>query len=314
MMAWTDRHCRYLHRLFSPSAVLFTEMVSTGALVHGNQWHQLAHDPAEHPLALQLGGSDPAELAQCAREAATLGFAEINLNVGCPSERVQRGTFGACLMRNPALVARCVTRMREASEVPITVKCRLGVDTNDTDPELDEFIGTVADAGCKRFYVHARKAILGGLTPAQNRSIPPLQPLRVQRLTQRFPDLTFVVNGGITTSTQVHDYLQWADGVMIGRAAYQNPALLAELEHQLHTPDFAVDLDSVLLRYREYVEHHIALGTKLHSMTRHMLTACNGRRGAKRYRQLLSDNKRLARNEAGLIDEALSCVFTHQAA
>ena len=182
MMAWTDRHCRYLHRLYSPAILLFTEMVTTGALLRGGQWHQLDYSAEEHPIVLQLGGNDPADLARCAAEAARRGFDEINLNVGCPSDRVQQGTFGACLMLTPKIVAQCVSAMRAACDIPISVKCRLGVDDQDSDPLLQAFIDEVADGGCERFYIHARKAILGGLSPAQNRSVPPLQPERVARL------------------------------------------------------------------------------------------------------------------------------------
>ena len=313
MMAWTDRHCRYLHRLFTPNALLFTEMVTTGALLHGQQWHLLDYNPAEHPLALQLGGSEPDALAACAQQAAELGYDEVNLNVGCPSERVQKGAFGACLMREPELVSSCVEAMCKVSPIPITVKCRLGVDDDDSDELLLNFIDTVSAGGCQRFYVHARKAILAGLSPAQNRSIPPLQPARVERLKRLRPDLQIIINGGIDNTSTAEEHLLWADGVMIGRAAYHNPMWLSALDEHL----FANDLNSqpatqaidILATYREYIETQLAQGEPLHAMTRHMLSVCNGQRGARRFRQLLSDNKRLKDNDISLIDEALAQVF-----
>lgn len=322
MMAWTDKHCRYLHRLFSPSALLFTEMVTTGALLHGKQWHQLDFDAQEHPVALQLGGNDPSALAECANRAAQRGYDEVNLNVGCPSDRVQQGTFGACLMKSPHLVADCVAAMQDNCEAIVSVKCRLGIDDEDSDERLLEFIDTVSDAGCRRFYVHARKAILGGLSPAQNRSIPPLQPERVARLKQIRPNLEIIINGGIVEIDQAKEHLKWADGVMIGRAAYQRPMFLTELEDLLSNLDSAeptnssnqtdtalLSLESILARYMGYVDAQLRQGTPLHAMTRHMLSLCNGRPGARRYRQTLSDNRRLKRNELSLLHEALAHVF-----
>ena len=313
MMAWTDRHCRYLHRLFTPNALLFTEMVTTGALLHGQQWHLLDYNPAEHPLALQLGGSEPDALAACARQAAQLGYNEVNLNVGCPSERVQKGAFGACLMREPELVASCVEAMCSAADIPITVKCRLGVDDDDSDELLLNFIDTVSAGGCQRFYVHARKAILAGLSPAQNRSIPPLQPERVERVKLIRPELQIIINGGIDNTPTAKEHLQWADGVMIGRAAYHNPMWLSELDDYLFSDDLnnqrATQAINVLTAYRKYIEAQLALGEPLHAMTRHMLSVCNGQRGARRFRQLLSDNKRLKENDISLLDEALAQVF-----
>ncbi len=308
MMAWTDRHCRYLHRLHSPNALLFTEMVTTGALLHGGQWHQLDYDPAEHPVALQLGGSEPEDLAACARRAASLGYDEINLNVGCPSERVQRGAFGACLMREPGLVADCVAAMRAASDVPVTVKCRLGVDDDDSDAFLHDFIGTVTDGGCRRFYIHARKAILGGLTPAQNRSIPPLQPARAAAVKATFPALEIIVNGGITEVAQAREHLQWADGVMIGRAAYHRPEFLSELDQEMFGSAMPAKID-VLNRYREHIVRELEAGQRLNRLTRHVLHVCNGMPGARRFRQILSDATRLKHNDVNLFDEAVAQVF-----
>ena len=317
MMAWTDRHCRYLHRLYSPSVVLFTEMVTTAALLTGHQWQQLDYNPEEHPLVLQLGGNDPADLAECAKQAEKLGYDEVNLNVGCPSDRVQKGTFGACLMRQPNLVAECIKAMQEVCEIPITVKCRLGVDNQDSDENLDHFIDQLAQAGCQRIYLHARKAILGGLTPAQNRSIPPLQPQRVLRAKQLFPQIQFVINGGITETDQCNAFLDELDGVMIGRAAYQNPALLTQIHYELHPHlrEISPTLDrfAVLQNYRTYMEAQLQAGVRLHSLTRHVLHSCNGMPGARRFRQILSDNKRLADNDIRIFDEACAQIFQRAA-
>jgi tRNA-dihydrouridine synthase A len=308
MMAWTDRHCRYLHRLCSPNARLFTEMVTTGALLHGPTERLLHFDPAEHPVAIQLGGSDPAELASAARLAEQAGFDEINLNVGCPSPRVRRGSFGACLMREPALVADCVTAMGEACSLPVTVKCRLGVDDADSDPLLDRFIDRVAGGGCGAFYLHARKALLSGLSPAQNREVPPLQYARVYRAKARRPDLEFVINGGITGRDDALAHLgAGLDGVMIGRAAYHNPLLLAELDAAVHGTRVP-SAEAVMAGYIDYVGRELAAGTRLHDMTRHVLGLFNGIPGARRYRQILSDAQRLRHNDIGLVHDALAAL------
>lgn len=313
MMAWTDRHCRYLHRLYSPAILLFTEMVTTGALLRGGQWHQLDYSAEEHPIVLQLGGNDPADLARCAAEAARRGFDEINLNVGCPSDRVQQGTFGACLMLTPKIVAQCVSAMRAACDIPISVKCRLGVDDQDSDPLLQAFIDEVADGGCERFYIHARKAILGGLSPAQNRSVPPLQPERVARLKRNRPNLNVVINGGITDPTTAEDYLTWADGVMIGRAAYHNPELLRTLHQRFVDPTFNPSTQSIVLAYRTYISEQLQMGIRLSAMSKHLLHACSGMPGARRFRQILSDSKRLKENNIGLIDEAIDHIYARAA-
>lgn len=309
MMAWTDRHCRYLHRLAAPRALLFTEMVTSGALCHGPAERLLRFDASEHPVAVQLGGSDPAELARAARMAADAGFDEINLNVGCPSPRVRQGRFGACLMLEPALVRDCVAAMAQEVDVPVTVKCRLGVDDADSDPLLERFVETVAEAPCGTFYVHARKAILGGLSPAQNRSIPPLQYPRAYRLKSRFPELEFVVNGGITTATELDEHLAAVDGVMIGRAAYHDPMALAAM----HTRVFgspALDAWQVMAGYRDYLHRELAAGTRLADMTRHALGLFAGVPGARRYRRVLSDAARLKVQDAdgldALLDDALA--------
>ena len=230
MMDWTDRHCRYFHRLLAPNARLYTEMVTTGAVLHGDREHILGFSAAEHPVAIQLGGSEPAELAASARIAAEFGYDEINLNVGCPSDRVQRGAFGACLMREPGLVRDCLAAMREAVTIPVTVKTRLGVDECDSWAFLRDFVGTVAESGVDTFIIHARKAWLKGLSPRQNRKVPPLDYQRVYRLKQEFPTLTVVLNGGLADGEAVAAALARVDGVMLGRAAYQNPWLLAGLQ------------------------------------------------------------------------------------
>lgn len=309
MMAWTDRHCRYLLRLYSPHALLFTEMVTTGALLQGNQWHLLDHSEAEHPLALQLGGNDPSALAECTRQAEARGFDEVNLNVGCPSPRVQKGTFGACLMLEPDLVAQCVQTMQADVQIPVSVKCRLGVDEHDNDTYLHRFVDKLAQAGCKRIYLHARKAILGGLTPAQNREIPPLQPERAAAVKQAFPEIEIIVNGGITSKAQVEDHLSWADGVMIGRAAYHNPDLLGACETALFDPDFRLDKKAVLEHYLEYMVDQLNSGVRLTSLTRHLLSSCNGQPGARMFRRTLSDARRLSGGDITLVLEALAHVY-----
>lgn len=309
MMAWTDRHCRYLHRLYAPHALLFTEMVTTGALIHGKQWQQLDYNAAEHPLALQLGGNNPMELATCAREAQHRGYDEVNLNVGCPSDRVQQGTFGACLMLQPTLVADCVAAMVAKVDIPVTVKCRLGVDDHDSDELLHDFILKIQQAGIGRIYLHARKAILTGLSPAQNREIPPLEPKRVALVKQFFPAMEVVINGGVTNIDQVRDYCGWADGVMIGRAAYHHPDFLSHCERAFYDPDFVLDKPELIQHYSAYVEEQLRQGQRLHSLTRHLLSSCSGMPGARQFRRTLSDASRLKSGDINLIHDALNCVF-----
>ena len=314
MMAWTDRHCRYLLRLASPSVQLFTEMITTGALLHGGRSSLLDHDTSEHPLAVQLGGNDPGALAQCAQLVAERGYDEVNLNVGCPSERVQEGAIGACLMASPRLVADCVSEMRGAVDVPVTVKCRLGIDDQISDAFLDEFIGTVAAGGCERFYVHARIALLSGLSPAQNRSIPPLRHDRVIALKQRFSHLDIHLNGGLQTTDEVLTALQSCDGAMIGRAAYHDPLLLARVHKSIHDDDWEPSSHTLLEGYRHYLEAQLRAGVPLKSMTRHLLGLFNGVAGARRYRQVLSDTKRLAGNDATILDDAVALLRERSAA
>lgn len=305
MMAWTDRHCRYLHRLCAPSALLFTEMVTSSALLHGPAERLLSHDPCEHPVALQLGGSEPGELARAARMGAEAGYDEINLNVGCPSPRVKRGAFGACLMKEPARVADSVAAMAAAVDVPVTVKCRLGVDDADADPLLDAFIDGAAEAGCGTFYIHARKAWLEGLSPAQNRDLPPLQYERVYRQKARRPDLEIVINGGLRDAATTLAQLERVDGVMVGRAAYQHPLFVGELDASLFSSAPA-DAHGVMAAYLDYIERELAAGTRLHDMTRHVLGLFHGVPGARRFRQILSNSQRLRANDADLVREALA--------
>ena len=307
MMAWTDRHCRYLHRLAAPRALLFTEMVTAAALLNGPRERLLRFDPSEHPVALQLGGSDPVDLAAAAKLAAAEGYDEINLNVGCPSPRVKEGRFGACLMREPALVADCIAALSNGVELPVTVKCRLGVDDEDSDALLSEFVDTVAAAGCSTFYIHARKALLNGLSPAQNRSIPPLQYSRVHLLKTHFPHLEFIINGGIQGCDSVSEHLQKMDGVMIGRAAYHDPCGLATVHAGIYGNEAPGSWD-LMAGYQRYMTRELAAGTRLNDMTRHILGLFAGLPGARRYRQLLSDAARLRGNDLNLVKEATNAL------
>jgi tRNA-dihydrouridine synthase A len=289
MMDWTDRHDRYFLRLISRRVRLYTEMVTAGAILHGDRARLLAYDPAEHPLALQLGGADPAELAECARIGEALGFDEINLNVGCPSDRVRSGRFGVCLMAEPDLVARCVAAMRAAVAVPVTVKHRLGIDGQEPWPAVSGFVRRVADAGCDRFIVHARKAWLGGLSPKQNRDVPPLMYDLVYRLKAGNPQLHVTVNGGIGELDAVAAHLDHVDAAMLGRAAYQQPYLLAEVDRRFHGAAApAPSRHEIVRRLLPYIEREVAGGTPLHAITRHVLGLFNGERGARAWRRHLS--------------------------
>jgi len=305
MMAWTDRHCRYLLRLISPRPKLFTEMITTGALLNGPSERLLRFDLTEHPVAIQLGGSEPDAMAAAALLASEAGYDEININVGCPSPRVQRGAFGACLMREPALVADLVSAMTKTVSVPVTVKCRLGVDDDDSQALLEAFVQSAADAGCAIFYVHARKALLNGLSPAQNRQIPPLQYDRVYALKQRFPEVTIVVNGGITEIDGAIAHLDHVDGVMIGRQAYHNPLFMNAIAHRLFG-DRVAGAFEVMAAYTDYMARELAGGTRLADMTRHCLGLFAGMPGARHFRRLLSDQRRLASGELSIVSEALS--------
>ena len=308
MMEWTDRHCRFFHRLLTRRALLYTEMLTTGAVLHGDRTRLLRFDPAEHPVALQLGGSEPAELAACARIGADLGFDEINLNVGCPSDRVQDGRFGACLMAEPALVGKCVAAMKAAVSVPVTVKCRIGIDDQDPECALDVFARTVKEARADTLIVHARKAWLKGLSPRENRELPPLDYERVYRLKLAHPQLPIVINGGIRTLAEASAHLSRVDGVMMGRAAYQQPWRLLDADRVLfgETPPFSSPKDAAAALV-PYIERELSEGTRLHAITRHLHGLFHAVPGARAYRRTLAG---AATGEAGaeLLVRALSLV------
>jgi tRNA-dihydrouridine synthase A len=289
MMEWTDRPCRYLHRLLTGRALLFTEMVTSAALVHGDAGRHLRFSPVEQPVAVQLGGSDPAELAKATRLAHDAGYAEINLNVGCPSDRVQSGRFGACLMADPELVAACVRAMRGATDRPVTVKCRIGIDEQDVEQSLDRFADAMIEAGVAALYVHARKAWLKGLSPKENRTIPPLDHGRVYRLRARLAPLPVMINGGIETLDAAAAHLDHVDGVMLGRAAYYNPMMLAEVDARFFSDTAApLTLAEIMDAMARYAEAELANGTRINQITRHMLGLANGLPGARQFRQILS--------------------------
>ena len=306
MLDWTDRHCRYFHRLLSRHTLLYTEMVTTGAILQGGRERHLRYNVEEHPLALQLGGSDPVDLAQCAKIAEDFGYDEINLNVGCPSDRVQNGRFGACLMAQPQLVADCVATMQAAVDIPVTVKSRIGIDDRDSYAELAYFINTVAAAGCKSFIVHARKAWLSGLSPKENREIPPLKYDVVFQLKRDFPALEIIINGGVATLEASRELLGHVDGVMIGREAYHNPYLLAGVDGFLFSgADPSISRRDVVLALMPYVEQQLAQGTRLHAITRHLLGLFHGEAGARAWRRHLSENANKADANASVLLRAL---------
>lgn len=289
MMDWTDRHCRFLHRQLSRQALLYTEMVVADGIIHGDRDRLLGFDQVEHPVALQLGGSEPDKLVEAVRIATDFGYDEINLNVGCPSDRVQSGAFGACLMREAELVARCVTAMKTVADVPVTVKCRIGVDEQDPEIVLPDFVRTVVDAGADALWVHARKAWLEGLSPKENRDIPPLDYGIVYRLKREYPNLFIGINGGVATLNQAVEHLNHVDGVMLGRAAYHNTSLLAEVDRQVYGDDVAeTDWGAVCASMMFHAEAHLATGGRLIHVTRHMIGLFQGVRGARRFRQILS--------------------------
>ena len=290
MLDWTDRHCRYFLRLISRRVLLYTEMVTTGAVLHGDRARLLDFDAREHPLAIQLGGSDPGELAECARIAEGWGYDEINLNIGCPSDRVQRGRFGACLMAEPDLVAECVAAMAQAVGIPVTVKTRIGIDDRDSWEELTHFIRTVADAGCQTFIIHARKAWLSGLSPKENREVPPLRYDVAALVKEEFPALEIIINGGIQTLAEVESHLRTFDGAMIGRAAYHNPYLLAEADARLFgAHESAPTRREVVAAMLPYIQEGLARGTRLHAYTRHLLGLFHGRHGGRIWRRRLGE-------------------------
>lgn len=292
MMDWTDRHCRYFHRLLAPSARLYTEMLTTGAVIHGDREHLLGFDPAEHPVALQLGGSEPGMLARAAEIGAGFGYDEINLNCGCPSDRVQQGRFGACLMNEPERVRDCLAAMREAVSVPVTVKTRIGVDDNDSERFLHRFVATVAESGVDTFIIHARKAWLSGLSPKENREVPPLDHARVRRLAESFPDLRIVLNGGIQRVDHAVAGLGRLAGVMLGRAAYQTPWVLAEVADALGAPGLATR-EAAVLAMADYAEAQCERGVRPAAIARHILGLFHGRPGARAWRRHLSQHMHL---------------------
>jgi len=294
MLDWTDRHCRFFHRQLTYQSLLYSEMVVADALIHGDRTRLLRFSQAEHPLALQLGGSDAAKLAEAARIGADFGYDEINLNVGCPSNRVQSGSFGACLMREPETVARAIAAMKQSVTIPVTVKCRIGVDNQDTQQALDDLGARLVDVGVDAMWIHARKAWLQGLSPKENRDIPPLDYERVYRFKQRFAPLFVGINGGIKTVEAARQHLEHIDGVMIGRAAYHNPEFL----YQLATPCRPLDYEALIEVMSDYAQTHIAGGGRLSAITRHMVGLFHGRQGARAWRQILSSEAN--KSEAGV--------------
>ena len=316
MMDWTDRHCRYLHRLMSGRTLLYTEMVTSPALVRGGAVHLLDHSPQEHPVALQLGGSDPAELAEAARMGAAAGYDEINLNCGCPSDRVQSGKFGAILMTEPALVARCVAEMRRAVDVDVTVKCRIGVDDQDPEHVLPEFLAHIVGAGCERVTIHARKAWLKGLSPKENRDIPPLDYDLVHRMKGLFSNLHISVNGGVTSLDQALAFLEGGlDGVMIGRSAYHTPAdILTTADRRIFGEGEDTSAEDVVQRMLPYIDTHLDGGGRLNQITRHMMGLFAGRPGARVWRRMLSENASGPGADRQVLLDALDAMQTLAAA
>lgn len=304
MIDVTDRHCRFFHRLLAPRARLYTEMIATGALLHGDPRRHLEFDPSEHPLALQLGGSDPDALARCARMAQSWGYDEVNLNCGCPSPRVQRGAFGACLMLDPGVVADCMKAMQDAVSVPVTVKHRLGIDYNDDYGFVRDFVGTLFDVGVRVFVVHARNAVLQGLSPRQNREIPPLRYDVAAQLRHDFPDASFILNGGIADSVQAVQLDQDFDGIMLGRAAWHTPTVLADIHRQWWPDDALLSHDAVIDVMVDYARREVAQGTPLRFITRALLGFASGRKGARYWRRMLSDASLLNDNNPQLIRQA----------
>jgi len=313
MMDWSDRHCRYFFRQLSRRVLVYTEMITTGALIHGDVGRHLRFHSEEHPIALQLGGSDPAELAYCAQLGEKWGYDEINLNCGCPSERVRRGAFGACLMAEPELVAKCVKAMRDAVGIPITVKHRLGIDRIDDYDFVRRFVDALAVAGCRTFIVHARNAVLKGLSPKDNREVPPLRYAEVHRLKREFPGLTIVINGGVASWPRIEQHLAQVDGVMLGRAAYHDPYLLAQADQRCHGDAALPTRAQVVKAMYEYARDELQRGTSLRAIARHMLGLFHGQPRARLWRQMLCHATRLARNDADLLLEALEAAIAGDA-
>jgi tRNA-dihydrouridine synthase A len=311
MMDWTDRHCRYFHRLMSAHSLLYSEMVTAPAIIHGDRDRLLGFNDTEHPVALQLGGSDPAQLAQATRIGCAYGYDEININIGCPSDRVQSGSFGACLMQEPDLVADCVSAMMDASDgVEITVKCRIGVDDQDPHIVLPDFIARVKARGIKTFYIHARKAWLQGLSPKENRDIPPLDHDLVHRIKAENPELNIHINGGITTLDQVVEHLDHGlDGVMIGRTAYHDPAtILINADSRIYGGTDKRTIEQAVIDMLPYIENHLSTGGRLNQITRHMLGAFSGRAGARLWRRILSESAHKDGAGPELVETALTAI------
>lgn len=307
MLDWTDRHCRYFHRILTKNSLLYSEMVTTGAIIYGKgDYLAFSHD--EQPVSLQLGGSDPDALAQCAKLAEQRGYNEINLNVGCPSDRVQNGMFGACLMGNAQLVAQCVQAMQDQVNIPVTVKTRIGIDDQDSYSFLCQFIETIMPY-CQTFIVHARKAWLSGLSPKENREVPPLDYARVYQLKKDYPDLTIAINGGIKTIDEIKTHLEQVDGVMVGREAYQNPMLLAEIDQQIFAVDRAViDPIDAIQQLFPYIERELSAGAQLNHIMRHTLGIFNGQKGAKQWRRHLSENAHKKGAGIDVVETALAYI------
>ncbi|MCX7098308.1 MAG: tRNA dihydrouridine(20/20a) synthase DusA [Methylococcales bacterium] len=307
MLDWTDRHCRFFHGLISRHALLYSEMVTTGALLHGDSQRFLQQTPQANPIALQLGGSNPHDLAVCAKMAEDYGYSEVNLNVGCPSDRVQNGRFGACLMAEPTLVADCVSAMSAAVAIPVTVKSRIGIDDQDSYAELLDFIATVAEGGCKTFIVHARKAWLSGLSPKQNRDVPPLRYELVYQLKQDFPNLEIIINGGITSLDQAAAMLEHVDGVMVGREAYHNPYLLASVDQRFYAAQSGpLTRYEIVAQLLPYIQGQLKAGVRLNSVTRHILGLFHGQPGARGWRRYLSEHVGLLGADEKVVVHALT--------
>jgi len=309
MMDWTDRHCRYFLRLLSKNAMLYTEMVTIGALIHGDKERFLKFNPKEHPVAIQLGGSNPKELSECAKMAEDAGYVEINLNVGCPSDRVQNGKIGACLMAEPELVADSVSAMQNSVAIPVTVKSRIGIDNMDTYDELADFISIVSSTGCSCFILHARIAILKGLSPKQNREVPPLNYQRVYDIKRHFPELEIIINGGIKNLTEAHEHLKHVDGVMLGREAYQRPYILSSVDKEFfNAHDEIPERLNVLENFLPYVDEELKNGTALRHITRHVLGLFQSQPGGKKFRQYLSENAYKADADLNVLKHAMQLV------
>ena len=307
-MDWTDRHCRYFIRQLSPHARLYTEMVTAAALVHGNADKLLAFDAAEHPVALQLGGSDPKMMADASKIVADAGYDEININVGCPSDRVQNNMIGACLMAHPQLVAECLHKMQQEVSIPVTVKHRLGIDDMDSYEELHQFVATVKQSGCSTFIIHARKAILQGLSPKENRDIPPLKYDWVYQIKQAFPELEIIVNGGIKTLDESQQHLEFLDGVMVGREAYHNPYIMVEVDQLYGAATAKLSRKDVIEKFYPYVEEQLQQGVYLGHITRHVLGLFHGQRGGRQFRRYISENAHKPGADIDVLKQAVALV------